>query len=74
MKTYEQRIPRIYQPLSLSCTISMQGTQAKQSFKTDETGDAAFSPNRRLSRVTCVSTTTPVGMPNAVPSTKGVIE
>ena len=48
MKTYEQKIPRIYQPLSLSCTISMQGTQAKQSFKTDETGDAAFNPNRRL--------------------------
>ncbi len=48
MKTTETRIPRRYQPLSISCTISMQGTQAKQSFKTDESGDAAFSPNRRL--------------------------
>jgi len=48
MKTTENRIPRRYQPLSISCTISMQGTQAKQSFKTDESGDAAFSPNRRL--------------------------
>lgn len=48
MKTTENRIPRRYQPLSVSCTISMQGTQAKQSFKTDESGDAAFSPNRRL--------------------------
>lgn len=48
MKTTENRIPRRYQPLSVSCTISMQGTQAKQSFKTDEGGDAAFSPNRRL--------------------------
>ena len=48
MKTTENRIPRRYQPLSVSCTISLQGTQAKQSFKTDESGDAAFSPNRRL--------------------------
>lgn len=48
MKTTENRIPRRYQPLSVSCTISMQGTQAKQIFKTDESGDAAFSPNRRL--------------------------
>lgn len=48
MKTTENRIPRRYRPLSVSCTISMQGTQAKQSFKTDESGDAAFSPNRRL--------------------------
>lgn len=48
MKTTQDRIYKIYTPLSVSVSVDFKGTQAKQSFKQDETGDAAYNPNRRL--------------------------
>lgn len=48
MRTTQERIYKVYTPLSLSVTIDNKGTQLKQSFKQDETGDAAYTPNRRL--------------------------
>ncbi|MFA6727602.1 MAG: hypothetical protein WCS17_05225 [Prevotella sp.] len=52
MKTTQDRIYKIYTPLSVSVSLDFEGTQAKQSFKQDETGDAAYSPNRRLTPTT----------------------
>jgi hypothetical protein len=48
MKTAQERIYKVYTPLSLSVSVDFKGTQAKQSFKQDETGDAAYTPNRKL--------------------------
>lgn len=48
MKTAQERIYKVYTPLSLSISVDFKGTQAKQSFKQDESGDAAYAPNRRL--------------------------
>lgn len=53
MKTTDKRIYRIYTPLSWSASADFIGTQAKQLFKVDESGDAAFTPNRRLTP-TCI--------------------
>ncbi|HBG40431.1 MAG TPA: hypothetical protein DDW85_03320 [Porphyromonadaceae bacterium] len=48
MRTAQERIYKIYSPLFISKSIDYKGTQIKQSFKEDETGDAAYTPNRRL--------------------------
>ena len=48
MKTAQKRIYKIYTPLSVSVTPDYKGTLASQSFKTDESGDTGFNPNRRI--------------------------
>jgi len=48
MKTAQKRIYKIYTPLSVSVTPDYKGTLASQAFKTDESGDTGFNPNRRI--------------------------